>query len=295
MTAESSGATVYYATVELTEENYKTAGSTENLTFTDAGTTKVYYCVVGGNYETVTGSKTVEITKAPAPDPSTLPADQKPAAHTDLVANGSAQQLVSPPSALPVGYDKVRYSIDGGKTWSDSIPTGTGEGRYAVQALYVSSGNYEDFTLDLTAAIGHYAVTFVEKRTWYQNSGKDLPFTLKFLVGEDASFDRSYQHFDSLRVGGKPWTKGTDYTVEEGSTIVTLKASALQKLAVARHEVIFSFNNGKVEDAIVIRPPSGGADTPPTGDESALGLWLALMPLSAAAALILLRKKKKNS
>ena len=61
VTAEGTGAAVYYSTQKLTAANYTTAGSTTPPTRTDAGTTTVYYYVVGSNYEAVSGSKDISI------------------------------------------------------------------------------------------------------------------------------------------------------------------------------------------------------------------------------------------
>ena len=63
---------IYYSETELTADNYTTAGSTTNPTYTDVklnGNTvesyTVYYYVACPNYTPVTGSKTVTITKRP--------------------------------------------------------------------------------------------------------------------------------------------------------------------------------------------------------------------------------------
>lgn len=58
--------TIYYSdTKELTANNYKTAGSTNALTFTDAGTYSIYYFACSDNYEGAGGAATVTIARAP--------------------------------------------------------------------------------------------------------------------------------------------------------------------------------------------------------------------------------------
>ena len=138
----SSGATVYYAATELTAENYATAGSTTAPTYTDAGENTVYFYVVSGNYDpdVVSGSKTVIITKATG----TATDAQKPTAKTDLVADNTDQALVTAPAALPEGYTKVQYSLDG-ETWTDTVPTGKDAGSYTVNYKYVGDNNHNDF------------------------------------------------------------------------------------------------------------------------------------------------------
>ena len=138
----SSGATVYYAATELTAENYATAGSTTAPTYTDAGENTVYFYVVSGNYDpdVVSGSKTVIITRATG----TATDAQKPTAKTDLVADNTDQALVTAPAALPEGYTKLQYSLDG-ETWTDTVPTGKDAGSYTVNNKYVGDKNHNDF------------------------------------------------------------------------------------------------------------------------------------------------------
>ena len=60
----NSGATVYYGTAELTEQNYSNAGSTTNPTYTDAGTYTVRVRVTNSDkYEDATATDTFTIAK----------------------------------------------------------------------------------------------------------------------------------------------------------------------------------------------------------------------------------------
>ena len=94
--------------------------------------------------------------------------------------------------------------------------------------------------------------------------------------------------------------KDTDYTAVAGSTVVTLKASALQKLSVGSHTVTVKFDDGKVSTGLTVKAASG-TDTPTspkTGDESNLALWLTMMIASLIAMVCVLlgiRKKKAQS
>ena len=154
----SSGATVYYAAEALTAENYATAGSTTNPTYTDAGEYTVYFYVVSGNYDpdTVSGSKAVSISKATG----TATDAQKPAAKPDLVADNTDQALATAPASLPEGYTKVQYSLDG-ETWTDAVPTGKDAGDYTVNYKYVGDSNHNDFQGEpLTVTIKTLTVTF---------------------------------------------------------------------------------------------------------------------------------------
>ncbi len=116
----------------------------------DAGTYYAWYKIDGGaNYNSVDPvCIPVEIARATG-----TPTDaQKPAVGTGLVANGQAQALLTAPESLPEGYTKLQYSTDGGKTWSDEIPTGTVPGTYAVSVKYVGDKNHNDIEGDSVSA-----------------------------------------------------------------------------------------------------------------------------------------------
>lgn len=78
-----------------------------------------------------------------------------------------------------------------------------------------------------------------DKSTFYLESDKDLVIKVDAPLEdlEDVSvFDRSTDHLVSM-------TEGTDYTLEEGSTILTLKNSFLKSLAVGAYDINFYYNN----------------------------------------------------
>ena len=175
----SSDAAVYYAETELTSDNYSTAGSTANPTYTDAGEYTVYFYVVSGNYvpDTVSGSKTVVITAASGTADETQ--GETPMARTGLAYTGEPQVLVTAPTNLPEGYDKVQYSLDGGTTWTDSLPTGTDAGDYTVSVRYLGDKNHEDFS------IASIPVTI--RATWtvkYEMGGAEAIDDQKVVDGE---------------------------------------------------------------------------------------------------------------
>ena len=98
------------------------------------------------NYSATLKNGEYTITKTTM-DKSDLTDAQKPAARTGLGHDGTDQALVTAPSALPAGYT-IQYSKDGGKTWTDTIPTGNEAGTYTVQVRYVGDGNHEGFASD---------------------------------------------------------------------------------------------------------------------------------------------------
>ncbi len=109
--------------------------------------------------------KAYEITKDTADKDDLTPA-QKAAGKDDLKYTGSAQALVTAPSAMPTGYTGVLYSTDGA-TWTEAVPTGIDAGTYTVRVKYVPDGNHGAFEADsINVTIGKKTLTV----TWPDNT-----------------------------------------------------------------------------------------------------------------------------
>ena len=134
-------------------------------------------------------------------------------------------------------------------------------------------------------------LTGANNNQWAKGTKDGVVITVK-VSGEDNSFD----HFTGVKLDGKELVKDVDYTVEKGSTIVTLKPETLEKLSVGEHTVTVLFDNGEVNTTLtVLAANSQDATSPQTGDNSHMGLWIALMMLSLlgiAATLLFGRKKR---
>ena len=137
-------AVIYYGTEELTAENFETAGSTENPTYTNAGEYTVYFYIVSKNYEAdpVSGSKVVNIAKADAA------VKTAPEAVSGLIANGEYQELVT---AGETEGGKLVYAVTTDKDkapaddeYSETIPTATDEGAYYVWYKVIGDENHND-------------------------------------------------------------------------------------------------------------------------------------------------------
>ena len=107
--------------------------------------------------------------------------------------------------------------------------------------------------------------------------------------GEDNSFD----HFVGVKLDGKELVKDKDYTVEKGSTIVTLAPETLEKLSVGEHNATILFDNGEVNTTLTILE-KGIEKSPKTADSRTPVIWVVFSSLSifAAAAYVLLKKKE---
>lgn len=134
-------------------------------------------------------------------------------------------------------------------------------------------------------------LTGANNKQWTKG-GKDAVVITVEVSGEDNSFD----HFTGVKFDDVELVKDVDYTVEKGSTVVTLKPETLEKLSVGEHTVTILFDNGEVNTTLtVLAANSQGTTSPQTGDNSHLGLWIALMMLSllGIAATFFIGKKKR--
>lgn len=183
----NSGATVYYGTAELTEQNYSNAGSTTNPTYTDAGTYTVYYYVTATNYDPqpVKGSQTVTIAKANVevtmPSAATLTYDGSDRA---LVSGGS---VTGRSFAYALGENGTTAPTDD-HAWNAGVPTGKNAGTYYVWYKGVGDGNHNDSTpACITVTIGKKAATISANAAskTYGDADPTLTATVAGTVGND--------------------------------------------------------------------------------------------------------------
>lgn len=127
-------AKVYYATEELTADNFKDKGSETNPTYTNVGEYTVYYFVESGNYDVqpISGSKTVSITKAPL----TVTAKDKTIAYGEAPANDSVQY-----DGFAKGEDES--VLTGELSYAYNYKQGDNSGEYTITPSGLTSDNYE--------------------------------------------------------------------------------------------------------------------------------------------------------
>lgn len=268
VTAEDEASTtVYYSTEQaLTDTDYDTAGVLENPTRTDAGSTTVYYYVANhGNYtDVVTGSADIVINKINGTATADMTEAQKPAAKTGLEYNEKAQALLTAPEELAAGYAKVQYSLDGGHTWTDTIPTGTSVGDYTVYVKYVGDRNHNDLiggTITVSIAEPKYIILDGKDQTLPLEQGKELTIRASGSV----------EDFAGLKIDGVEVDRA-NYTVTSGSTIITLKPEFLDTLGEGEHTFTFVYVDGEVSTSFTLTqavPTAENADPQTTDHESA--------------------------
>ena len=148
--------------------------------------------------------------------------------------------------------------------------------------------------------------------TYTKGSGKGITITVKRSEDNDDCFE----HFTGVRIDGK--ALGTnDYIAKSGSTIVTIKATTLEKLATGDHTVTIRFDDGTADAKLKVNKASSATsnrtsnstanrtsnstanrttNSPRTGDENHAGLWIAAVLASALAVcgLVIVRKRKSG-
>lgn len=164
------------------------------------------------------------------------------------------------------------------------------------QPITANTTVYAKFTKDSDAPPQTITYTVVDGDNAVWTKGTDAAVTI--TVKRSSDDDTCFSHFIGVEIDDTALVNGTDYTAVSGSTVVTLNASALQKLSVGSHTVTVNFDDGTVSTALTVKADGGSTDnpsTPKTGDESNLTLYCGLMLMSASGMIILflcMRKRK---
>lgn len=124
--------------------------------------------------------------------------------------------------------------------------------------------------------------------TWIQNSKDGLSFT------SNAEFD----DFLKVMVDGKDLDP-SNYTVAEGSTVVTLKADYLATLSVGKHTIAIVSKSGTAGTIFTINAAESGGDveesTKTGGSNNLFGCIVLLFVTSASALGVVAYSKKKRT
>ena len=90
------------------------------------------------------------------------------------------------------------------------------------------------------------------------------------------------------------------YTVKVGSTIVTLKADYVATLSVGEHTIGIVSTNGTATTTFTVKAKTTvdtDTDSPQTGDNSHMALWLAVLLVSGGTLIVttVVSKKRKRA
>ena len=249
------------------------------------------------------------------PDWSGLPTGQKWTYSSEYsVSNGSTATLARQDVATADG--RLTYAISGGKV-----------GDVITIVLKAQCANYKDFTITLTITLTGetdadpvYRIIDGADSSWVQNTDGSL------VIKGNGEISK----FQNVKVDGKV-IGSKNYTVTEGSTIITLKPKFLKTLSEGSHSFEIVWTDGTAKTSFTVAKNTAGGDdndnnkndnsnkndssnnsgsnntagssdntaqtqtkSPKTGDDSGLGTALFMASI-AGLVLVLVRRKKTVS
>lgn len=207
---------------------------------------------------------------------------------------------------LPQGYDGATARIKGG----------------ASASSYTATTVTFPLTLDVsgnTAEASELLIEYKEAQEPVQPpviiAGANGSWQKGGTDGLSFTSNAAFADFIKVQVDGKD-LDASNYTVKEGSTIVTLNAAYLETLSVGKHTLEIESKNGIAKTEFTITAVQGGDDSqtggttpqepdknggdttsPQTGDSSNMMLWITLLFVSGTGlfgATAYNRKKKYN-
>jgi len=133
---------------------------------------------------------------------------------------------------------------------------------------------------DLVASLTAYDIVEGDGGKWTKGSDGSLTFTA----------NGPFSKFVGIKIDGKDVDKA-NYDAKAGSTIITLKASYLDTLAVGEHTITVVYTDGSTDGTFNIHAK---ANSPATGDNSHMFLWIALLFISGGAVITLIVADRKR-
>jgi hypothetical protein len=173
---------------------------------------------------------------------------------------------------------------------TDIIPTKADDDRYTY-----TFEKWDEGTVDGKTTTYRPTFTAVPKPV-YTVAGEPAAYApgtsgdLTVTVNREPDDDKCFDHFTGVELDGKALTEGTDFTAAKGSTVITVKAAALENLAEGEHTVKVLFDDGEVETKITVK--AAEQTNPATGDGGLIFVWVALTAVSGAVLAIAYRKKR---
>lgn len=134
-----------------------------------------------------------------------------------------------------------------------------------------------------TEPVAKLAPTIVEGANGKHQTGGNTDLTFRS--------DASFEDFLSVSVDGKVLDKN-QYTLREGSILVTLKADYLSTLSVGQHTLGVTSASGTAETVFTV---TAAPAVVPTGDTTGLTLWISLAALCGLGTLVVVSRKKREN
>ena len=159
-----------------------------------------------------------------------------------------------------------------------------------AQTAYNALSDYEKSLLDeaakanldkLVAALVAYDIVEGDGSSWTEDSDQSITFVVNGL----------FSKFVGIKLDGKEVDKA-NYAGKAGSTIITLKASYFDTLAVWEHTITGVYTDGSTGGTFNVHAM---ANSPATGDNSNMFLWIALLFISGGTGVTLTVVDRKKS
>ncbi|MBQ1955867.1 MAG: hypothetical protein II350_09060, partial [Clostridia bacterium] len=159
-----------------------------------------------------------------------------------------------------------------------------------AQTAYNALSDYEKSLVDkavkenldkLMAVLVAYDIVEGDGSAWTEGSDGSITFVVNGL----------FSKFVGIKVDGKDVDKA-NYDAKAGSTIITLKTAFLDTLEVGEHTITVIYTDGETDGTFYVHAK---ANSPETGNNNNLGLWMALLLVSGGAvtALTVAGRKKR--
>lgn len=203
----------------------------------------------------------------------------------DLVSHNLTKTEAQAATCTEEGNTEYWYCETCKKYFSDS----EGKNEIAPESTVIpaTSHSYENGKCTVCGAIDpNFTLEIIAgaNGTWQKGTQDGLSFT------SNAAFD----DFIKVQVDGKD-LDASNYTIKEGSTIVTLKASYLETLSVGRHTLAIVSDTGIAETEFTILAASNSDESlVQTGDNnmSLVALLSIIGAMSAVIGVVALRKSR---
>lgn len=141
---------------------------------------------------------------------------------------------------------------------------GTVENKGAIdnQGSIENTGDGKLQNIGKEASISGNAPSGTEGKVTYQFINAPASYTLGTNQDVVFTLNGTLEQFTGFYIDGEQLTKDTDYTVREGSVIVTVKASVMEKLSVGSHTLKATYMLGEATSSVTIEKQAQAPTTP---------------------------------
>ena len=206
----------------------------------------------------------------------------KPGQYTAEVGNvavnkqGDALPMTAAAFEPATGAKVSEFTVPAGETLKLegtklTIPEGTelkNEGTVENKGAIVNQGSIENTgdgklqNIGKEASISGNAPSGTEGKVTYQFINAPASYTLGTNQDVVFTLNGTLEQFTGFYIDGEQLTKDTDYTVREGSVIVTVKASVMEKLSVGSHTLKATYMLGEATSSVTIAKQAQAPTTP---------------------------------